>query len=63
MVEIGTRLKRILRKADEYDRPAKGDHEIWRHPDTKTQVTVDVGTKSRHTANKIMKDAVLPKAF
>ncbi|KPF68864.1 hypothetical protein IP69_11275 [Bosea sp. AAP35] len=64
MVEIGPRLKKILRSAGyEYYRPAKGDHEIWRHPDTKIQVSVDAGTKSRHTANQILKDAGLPKAF
>ena len=39
MVEIGPRLKRILRKAGyEYYRQAKGDHEIWRHPQTQKQV-------------------------
>lgn len=38
MVEIGPRLKRILRKAGyEYYRPAKGDHEIWRHSETKSR--------------------------
>lgn len=64
MVEIGPRLKKILRRTGyEYDRPAKGDHEVWRHPETKIQVSVDAGTKSRHTANQVLKDAGLPKAF
>jgi len=64
MVEIGPRLKKILRRAGfEYVRPAKGDHEIWRHPVSQLQVCVDCGTKSRHTANAVLKDAGLPKAF
>ena len=44
-------------------RSGKGDHEIWRHPRTRVTVPVDSKIKSRHTANKIMKDAGLPKAF
>lgn len=64
MVEIGPRLKKILRQAGfRYERPAKGDHEIWRHAGTGKQVSLDNGTKSRHTANEILKQAGLPKAF
>ncbi|WP_420100755.1 type II toxin-antitoxin system HicA family toxin [Bosea sp. (in: a-proteobacteria)] len=64
MVEIGPRLKRILRKAGyRFHRPAKGDHEIWRHEETGRQVTLDAGTKSRHTANEVLKQAGLPKEF
>ena len=63
MVEIGPRLK-ILRQADyRFHRSAKGDHEIWRHPETGRQVTLDAGTKSRHTANEVLKQAGLPKEF
>lgn len=64
MGEIGPELKRILRKAGfRFLRPGKGDHEIWQHPERKITVTVDHGTKSRHTANDILKKAGLPKAF
>lgn len=64
MVEIGPRLKRILREAGyRFHRSAKGDHEIWRHPETQIQVTLDAGSKSRHTANEVLKQAGLPKAF
>lgn len=64
MVEIGPRLKRILRQAGyRFHRSAKGDHEIWRHPETGRQVTLDAGTKSRHTANEVLKQAGLPKEF
>ena len=46
MVEIGPRLKRMLREAGyRFYRPVKGDHEIWRHPETQIQVTLDAGTK------------------
>lgn len=44
-------------------RSGKGDHEIWRHPKTGVSVSVDSKIMSRHTANKNMKDAGLPKAF
>jgi hypothetical protein len=44
-------------------RQGKGDHEIWHHPVSKIAVTPDAGTKSRHTANAILKKAGLPKAF
>lgn len=44
-------------------REGSGDHEIWYSPKTKTHFTVDKGTKSRHTANEILKQAGLKKAF
>lgn len=44
-------------------RPGKGSHEIWRHAETGKRVTVPRSTKSRHTANEILKQAGLPKAF
>lgn len=42
-----------------YQRQAKGSHEIWTKGDGKTyiQVTIPESTKSRYTANKILKDA------
>jgi len=43
-------------------RHGKGDHDIWRTPDG-TPITVPVKIMSRHTANGILKDAGLPKAF
>ena len=39
----------------------KGSHEKWRHPDGR--VLIVPRTSSRHTANAIMKQAGLPKAF
>ncbi len=44
-------------------RSAKGSHEIWSNPQTNQQVTVPRSTKSRHTANEVLKQAGLPKKF
>ncbi len=41
---------------------AKGSHEKWRHPDHPHAVIVP-RSKSRHTANAVLKQAGLPKAF
>ena len=41
---------------------AKGSHEKWRHPDVAYSVIVP-RSKSRHTANGVLKQAGLPKAF
>ena len=41
---------------------AKGSHERWRHPDKANTVFVP-RSKSRHTANEVLKQAGLPKAF
>ena len=41
----------------------KGDHDIWFSPITNRTFTVDGKTLSRHTANGILSDAGLPKAF
>jgi hypothetical protein len=46
-----------------YVSPAKGDHEKWYSPITDRNVTVDRGTKSRHTANMVLKQSGLKKAF
>jgi predicted RNA binding protein YcfA (HicA-like mRNA interferase family) len=40
----------------------KGSHEKWLHPEKRLMVTVS-HTKSRHSANAILKQAGLPKAF
>lgn len=56
-------LVRLLREAG-WDRApgGKGSHEKWRHAGSGKALTVP-RTKSRHTANDILKDAGLPKAF
>jgi len=39
------------------------DHDLWFSPITKRKVTVDQKIKSRHTANAVLKQAGIPKAF
>jgi predicted RNA binding protein YcfA (HicA-like mRNA interferase family) len=46
-----------------FQRQGKGDHEIWRHPESGKTVPIDTGTTNRHLANGILKQAGLPKAF
>ena len=40
----------------------KGSHEKWRHPSS-GKVIIVPHPKSRHTANGVLKQAWLPKAF
>ena len=44
-------------------RQGRGDHEIWTGPRAPEPFTVPVTIASRHTANKVLKDAGLPNAF
>ncbi len=44
-------------------RQGRGDHEIWESPISGIRFTVDNNIKSRHTANGVLKQAGLPKAF
>lgn len=44
-------------------REAKGSHEIWYSPITEKNFTVAYTVASRHTANGILKQAGLSKAF
>jgi len=54
-------LKEILDRAGwTFVRPGKGSHQIWHSPIT---IAVPTGIVSRHTANGVLKDAGLPKAF
>jgi len=58
------KLKQLLTDAGcYYDRPGKGDHEIWYSPISQIKFTVDGDIKSRHTANETLKQAGLPKSF
>lgn len=57
-------LARLLREAGcSFVRPAKGSHELWFSPITAKHFTVPQGMVSRHTANAVLKQAGLPKAF
>ena len=54
---------RLLRAVGyEFKRQGRGDHEIWWNRGTGVHVTVD-RKKSKFTANDILKEAGLPKAF
>ncbi len=55
---------RLLKEGGyEFKRQGRGDHEIWWNPQTGVRVTVDRKLKSKFTANGILKEAGLPKAF
>jgi hypothetical protein len=63
MVGYTKELKKLLCEAGcEFHRNGNGDHSIWKTPSGKS-FTVDGNIKSRHTANKTLADAGLPKAF
>jgi len=47
----------------ELKRQGRGDHEIWWNPKTGEHVTVDRKLRSRFTANAVLKEAGLAKAF
>lgn len=46
-----------------FERHRKGDHDIWYSPITNLRFPVDSKIKSRHTANAVLKQAGLKKAF
>jgi HicA toxin of bacterial toxin-antitoxin, len=64
MADYSPEVKKILRENGcHFDRPGKGDHEIWFSPITKRKFPVDHKILSRHTANAVLKQAGIPKAF
>ena len=64
MADFSREVRHILREAGCYlIRQVKGDHEIWYSPITNTTFPVDGKIVSRHSANGVLKDAGLPKAF
>jgi len=64
MADYYRELIRLLRENGfEFKRQGRGDHEIWWNPNTGVSVAVDRKLKSRFTANGILKEAGLPKAF
>jgi predicted RNA binding protein YcfA (HicA-like mRNA interferase family) len=57
-------LRDLLRAAGcSFVRQRKGSHEIWYSPITKRHFPAPIGIASRHTANAILRQAGLPKAF
>ena len=59
----GELSKRLRGEGCHPTRQGKGSHEIWLNPKTGIYFTVPVTVKSRHTANEILKQAGLQKAF
>jgi len=55
-------VRRLAEAGFEHWPGGKGSHEKWRDPATGRTVVV-ARTKSRHTANEVLKQAGLPKAF
>jgi predicted RNA binding protein YcfA (HicA-like mRNA interferase family) len=61
---LDRQLRRLLVRAGcTFVRAGKGSHEIWRNPITGRRFPVPVGIVSRHTANGVLEQAGLPKAF
>jgi HicA toxin of bacterial toxin-antitoxin, len=64
MADYSPEVKKILHENGcHFDRAGKGDHEIWFSPITKRKFPVDHKILSRHTANAVLKQAGIPKAF
>ena len=64
MADYAPQLKRLLKEQGcAFYRQGKGDHEIWYSPISKHYFPVDSKIKSRHTANGVLKQAGLAKAF
>ena len=64
MKGFGKEVRDRLQEAGcEFVRHGKGDHDIWRNPTMGKSFTVPFKIMSRHPANKILKDAGLPKRF
>jgi hypothetical protein len=58
------KLKKILKEQGcSVRRQGKGDHEIWHSPLSGLCFPVDAEIKSRHTANAVLKQAGIEKAF
>ena len=64
MTDFGPKVREWLKENGcEFERPGKGDHEIWYSPLSDHRFPVDKKIKSRHTANGICKQAGLKKHF
>lgn len=64
MADYAPALKKLLKEGGCcLDRQARGDHELWYSPQTDRKFPVDNKIKSRHTANGVLKQAGLSKAF
>jgi predicted RNA binding protein YcfA (HicA-like mRNA interferase family) len=56
MAEYEKKIRELLlQNGYFFERHGKGDHDIWYSPVIKRHITVDTKIKSRHMANKILK--------
>jgi hypothetical protein len=63
LTDFGKAVRDRLREAGgAFLRSGKGDHDIWKTAEGE-RIVVPFRIGSRHTANGILKDAGLPKAF
>jgi hypothetical protein len=53
----------LLANGCSFVRRGKGDHSIWYSPLTERRFVVDSKMKSRHTANAVLNQAGIEKAF
>jgi len=64
MADFYRELVKILREHGCWlVRTGKGSHEIWHSPINDKPVVVPRSTKSRHTANDVLKQVGIAKAF
>ena len=64
MASFTPKLKdRLKELGAEFYRQGNGDHEIWWNPKNGKKTIVDGNIKSRHTANKSLKDLGFKKHF
>jgi len=64
MADFYRDLVKILREHGcRFVRAGKGRHEIWYSPISDKPVVVRRSTKSRHTANEVLAQAGIEKAF
>ena len=64
MTDFRRDLERRLRDANcRRIRSGKGSHEVWFSPVSQRNFSMPAKVQSRHTANAILKQAGLPKAF
>jgi len=64
MAEFEKKVRQILKDRGCYFvRRGKGDHDIWHSPLTNRNFPVDSKIKSRHTANRIMKQSGIAHKF
>ena len=64
MADFERKVRKVLSENGfVFKRRGKGDHDVWHNPISNRTATVDGKIKSRHMANKIMKQAGIYHKF